>query len=312
MTSWWVNHKQTFKEEIEGGYIWSPTRNKDGSRNQTYLNLKAVKIGDIVFSYALGAIGAVGVVEREYIDSERPKAFGKDGEQWDKNGWLVQIWWIVFKEPFRPKDYLQTIVPLLADKYSPIQDNGDGNQKCYLASINDELGRLLLSISQNHNSGIDEFIEAAEQSVLDDVAERELAKQAFAATEKEQLIKARRGQGIFRINLEKIEKGCRLTGVDDERLLIASHIKPWRVSDNFEKLDGNNGLLLSPHVDRLFDRGWLGFSDKGEILFSSYRTALAMKAWGLDPAKNVGSFNERQRLYLNFHRSNIFKGQSNL
>ena len=306
MPSWWVNHKQTYKEELGGGYIWSPTRNKDDSRNQTYLNLTAVKVGDVVFSYAIGEIGAAGIVERGYIKSERPDAFGKGGEQWDENGWLVQICWIVFDKPFRPKDHLSAIVPLLPDKYSPIQHNGDGNQKCYLASINDELGGLLLSISQSHNAGIGELIEAAKQSVLDDVAEREIAKQTITTTEQEQLIKARRGEGIFRINLEKIENACRLTGVDDKRLLIASHIKPWRLSDNSEKLDGNNGLLLSPHVDRLFDRGWISFSDKGEILFSSNETAIAMKAWGLNPAKRVGSFNDRQKLYLSFHRSNIF------
>lgn len=49
MAFWWVNHKQTFKEEIGGGYIWSPAKNKDGSRNQTYINLTAVNVGDIVF-----------------------------------------------------------------------------------------------------------------------------------------------------------------------------------------------------------------------------------------------------------------------
>ena len=91
MKFWWVNHKQTFKEEIEGGYIWSPTKNNDGSRNQTYLNLTAVKVGDIVYSYAAGEIGAVSVVEREYVENERPEAFGHSGEQWDKNPTLKTL-----------------------------------------------------------------------------------------------------------------------------------------------------------------------------------------------------------------------------
>jgi hypothetical protein len=307
MKFWWVNHKQTFKEEIEGGYIWSPTKNNDGSRNQTYLNLTAVKVGDIVYSYAAGEIGAVSVVEREYVENEIPEAFGHSGEQWDKNGWLVQVQWTVFDKPFSPKDYLSAIVPLLPHKYSPIQDNGDGNQKCYLASISDELGNLLLSIAQSHNTGVDELIEDVEQSVLDDIAEGEIKKQAIPKTEQEQLIKARRGQGLFRINLERIEKGCRLTGVGDKRFLIASHVKPWRVSDDGEKLDGNNGLLLSPHVDKLFDKGWISFSEEGQVLCSTDRIAALMKTWGLDPKKNVGSFNAHQRLYLDYHRSNTFK-----
>jgi HNH endonuclease len=307
MTFWWVNHRQTFKEEIGGGYIWSPTKNKDGSRNQTYLNLAAVKTGDIIFSYAVGEIMAVGIVECEYAERERPEAFGNSGEQWDKKGWLVQVRWTVLEKPFSPRDYLRSIVPLLPDKYSPIQHNGHGNQKCYLASLSENLGNLLLSISQIHNSDVSDLIEDAEQSILEDIAEGQIKKQAIPETEQEQLIKARRGQGLFRFNLERIEKGCRLTGVNDKRFLIASHIKPWRVSDNSEKLDGNNGLLLSPHIDRLFDRGWVSFSDVGEVLISSVQIRLLMETWGLDPAKNAGSFNERQRLYLYYHRSKILR-----
>ncbi len=306
MTFWWVNHKQTFKAEIGGGYIWSPERNKDGSRNQTYLNLTAVEVGDIILSYAVGEIKAVGVVDHKYIESERPEAFGHSGEQWDKNGWLVQVLWTVFDKAFSPKDYLPEIVPLLPDKYSPIQDNGGGNQKCYLASISGDLGKLLLSIAQGHNAGVKEILDDSLQSVLDDIAESEIKNRVIPKTEQEQLIKARRGQGIFRLNLLEIERSCRLTGVSDKRFLIASHIKPWRVSDNIEKLDGNNGLLLSPHVDKLFDKGWISFSDEGQVLCSSNAIAPLMITWGLDLKRNVGSFNNRQKNYLDYHRSVIF------
>jgi hypothetical protein len=307
MPFWWVNHRQTFKEEIGGGYIWSPTKNNDSSRNQTYLNLTAIKVGDRVFSYAVGEIKAVGVVERKYVENERPEAFGHSGEQWDKSGWLVQIQWTVFDKPFSPKDYLSAIVPLLPDKYSPIQDNGDGNQKCYLASISDALGNLLLSIAQAHNAGVNEVIDDAEHFILDDIAEDEIKKQAIPKTEQEQLIKARRGQGLFRLNLENIEKGCRLTGIRDQRFLIASHIKPWRVSDNLERLDGNNGLLLSPHVDKLFDKGWISVSDNGLVLRAGEGIESLMRKWGLDPEKELGEFNEHQQKYLNYHRSEIFR-----
>jgi putative restriction endonuclease len=54
--------------------------------------------------------------------------------------------------------------------------------------------------------------------------------------------------------------------VTDKRVLVASYIKPWRTTDHYEKLDGQDGLLLSPHVDRLFDRGWITFKSTGDIL----------------------------------------------
>ena len=129
-------------------------------------------------------------------------------------------------------------------------------------------------------------------------------------TEKNQLVKARIGQGIFRTRVEEIESRCRMTGVSDKRFLVASHIKPWRASNNNERLDGNNGLLLSPHVDKLFDKGWISFSGAGRILCSNETIQTIMKAWGLDINKNVGVFTIEQEKYLEYHRINIYQSNS--
>jgi len=66
---------------------------------------------------------------------------------------------------------------------------------------------------------------------------------------REQLVGARRGQGVFRSNVLLREGACRVTGVDEPRHLKARHIKPWRHASDAERLDGANGLLLSPHID---------------------------------------------------------------
>jgi len=88
MAFWWVNHSRSHKEEIEGGYIWSPKTNKNGARNETYLNLTKACTADVVFSYATGAIRAVGIVETTHQERSCPDAFRKTGEQWDQEGWL--------------------------------------------------------------------------------------------------------------------------------------------------------------------------------------------------------------------------------
>jgi hypothetical protein len=308
MAFWWVNHKQTHKEEIEGGYIWSPKTNNDGSRNQTYINLTRAHVSDTIFSYAYGEIKAVGIIEDKCRKSERPSSFGDIGNQWNENGWLVPINWLVLEKPFSPKSNISLIAPLLPERYSPIQANGKGNQKCYLAEINNALGSVLLELAQSKNEGFNDTLNDLRDSIIEDEEKNRIEEGGIAETEKEQLIKARRGQGLFRIRLERIEKACRLTGVKDKRLLIASHIKPWRKSTNAEKLDGNNGLLLSPHVDRLFDRGWISFLDNGEVLCANTSISMIMEIWGLDSIKNVGEFNEKQRMYLAFHRENIYKG----
>jgi HNH endonuclease len=121
-------------------------------------------------------------------------------------------------------------------------------------------------------------------------------------TQKLKLVKARRGQGIFKKNLENFESACRVTGVGDIRHLRASHMKPWRDSTDFEKLDGNNGLLLSPHVDHLFDRGHISFSDAGTLLVSPDMTQEVLETWGIFEGQKCGVFREEQRIYLDYHR----------
>ena len=103
--------------------------------------------------------------------------------------------------------------------------------------------------------------------LVDSATEEQIWQRAnLSPCEKRQMINARMGQGIFRENVELIEKDCRVTGVLDRRHLRARHIKPWKFCNDREKLDGFNGLLLSPHIDHLFDRGHISFADNGRVL----------------------------------------------
>jgi putative restriction endonuclease len=305
---WWVNHKQTFESEIKGGYIWSPKNNRDDSYNQTYFNLTLTHPGDFVFSYANGTIGAIGVVTAPCLEQKKPVEFGKGGETWADVGWIVPIKWHHLEVPISPKKHIGEIAPLLPDKYSPIQRNGNGNQGCYLASISEKLGKLLFAIITssiqkyaNTLSDVQSEIEADREEMLIENSP------SIGETEKSQLITARRGQGKFRSNVERIESACRLTGVSDLGFLVASHIKPWKDSTNSERLDGSNGLLLSPHVDKLFDRGWISFTDNGDILCADDNIKQIMEAWGLNTDMNIGTFSDLQRKYLKYHRNNVFK-----
>ncbi|QKX52619.1 HNH endonuclease [Planococcus glaciei] len=87
-------------------------------------------------------------------------------------------------------------------------------------------------------------------------------------TEKERLIKARIGQGKFKKLLIKRECKCALCSVTDPRTLVASHIKPWSISTNKERLDVDNGLLLCPNHDALFDKQLISFNIEGKIVIS--------------------------------------------
>ncbi len=126
-------------------------------------------------------------------------------------------------------------------------------------------------------------------------------------TEKEQVIKSRIGQSIFKKNLLKNEEKCKLCGVSDKHFLIASHIKPWSQSNHRERLDINNGLLLCPNHDALFDKGYISFGDDGRVLISNSLDE-ALKIF-LNIHNNLQiQMNEMQRQYMEWHRECVFQG----
>ena len=87
-------------------------------------------------------------------------------------------------------------------------------------------------------------------------------------TQKTAIVQSRIGQGEFRNALIKKYGKCLISDVDNLKLLVASHIKPWTISDNKNRLSVNNGLLLSATYDKLFDRGLITFNNQGKIFLS--------------------------------------------
>lgn len=309
MNYWWVNHKQTHRAEIDGGYIWSPKTKANGGANETYLNLPRVVPGDVVFSYANAAIQAVGIATAVAQNVNKPAEFGSAGATWGTAGWLVPIEWQLLQAPVSPKQHLPMIAPLLPPRHSPIRaETGDGNQGCYLAAISTELGAVLQTIISRTDGDALEVAAVRSITAAEDLEEVALRQQTdLTITEVDQIVRARRGQGQFRLKVLAIEKQCRLTGLASEQFLVASHIKPWAVCTNAERLDGHNGLMLSPHVDRLFDRGWVSFDEDGSLLVASDEAEEALSAWGLPRAGfAVGRFTPRQCAFLAYHRKNVF------
>lgn len=121
------------------------------------------------------------------------------------------------------------------------------------------------------------------------------------------VIKVRLAQQLFRRRLASSRRRCCLTGITDPAHLRASHIKPWSECTERERQDPNNGLLLAPHVDHLFDRGYLSFEDDGTVLVSKHLDRAVLEAWGLDAVTNVAPFSTAQAKYLKYHRNVVFK-----
>lgn len=131
-------------------------------------------------------------------------------------------------------------------------------------------------------------------------------------TEAERLEVQRVGQDLFRTALLDFWQGrCCVTGLAVPSLLRASHIKPWAKcgSDN-ERLDVFNGLLLAPHLDALFDGGWISFSDQGGMLISKQLSAAARAQLGIAPAWSIPGLKTAHRGYLAHHREHEFRNGS--
>jgi putative restriction endonuclease len=298
MRYWWVNHKGTHAEEIGGGYIWSPKTLKTGGSKPTYENLTKVIPGDLVLSYAFAAIQAVGIVQEPHRETPKPKYGAGARESWADQGWYVPITWTLLDEPYYPKPDLEALRPLMPAIYTPLDKNGKGTENSYLAEISPDLFQEVIRRAAVKNPDLTD-------AVAEELAAQEVIESTTDETKKKQLVDARIGQGIFKDRLMELEPACRVTGTDDRRLLIASHIKPWAVSSNKERLDGNNGLLLAPHVDRLFDRFWISFTDDGTLITAGPGVEKRLLQWGLKPGMQTPALRPKQCAYMAYHRERL-------
>jgi len=320
MKFWWVNHKQTFAHEVGGRYIWCPKRKTNGARNHFYETAREVSPGDLVFSYAFAVVQAVGVARTYCYSCPQPDEFGRVGAAWNALGWRVDVEFQRFSTPLRTADYMNQLRDLLPTKYSPIKkSDGFGNQGAYLAEISRLMASRVLELASPvllsliNESRIAEEPPFSNESLeslseWEDAQERMIVSSVEAETERVALVKARIGQGTFRQRVSAIERACRVTQVMNPEHLVASHIKPWREASNKERLSGANGLLLTPTIDHLFDRGFISFSDDGELLQSPVADPYSLGRMGIhqNQLTLVGGFNTDQKHFLAYHRNEIF------
>jgi len=131
----------------------------------------------------------------------------------------------------------------------------------------------------------------------------------YDATEKDSN-KGRIGQEKYRNALLEECPFCPITMINDERLLIASHIKPWAVCDEKERIDPKNGFMLSPLYDRLFDQGFITFTDDKKLWVSQWLSPKNVQRIGLknDMYIQMLPIDEKRIEYLEYHRKCVFRG----
>ncbi len=300
---WWVNHSAAFPQEIEAGCLWFP---KPASRSRSAAastrRLAQLRPGDVIISHADGAIRAAGVVLSMAQESRAPfatAASSRDSRSSGKragasSGSIVRARFVAFENPVLVSEHLQRL-----------SIDGQVGVSALPQDLVEVISGLLAGQLEH---AVESMLRAAGRALLEDATAVEIQQRdGLDATRRCELLQARHGQGLFRANVELNEHECRLTGVLDRRHLRAVHIKPWFQCDEREMLDGLNGLLLSPHVAHLFERGYVSFADDGQLLISRELNPAVLEKWGFGFPCNAGPFRPEQRGYLEHHRREVFQ-----
>ncbi|MBI5352083.1 MAG: HNH endonuclease [Chloroflexi bacterium] len=172
--------------------------------------------------------------------------------------------------------------------------------------------RILLTDFQLRGDAPSEFVFriemlSSEIDAFKEVREHAAEYKTLDKTEQEQIVVSRLGQGDFRRNVIKLWGSCSVTGLQSVTLLRASHIKPWKNSDNQERLNPFNGLLLIPDYDFLFDRGYIAFKNNGSVIVSQRLSPFARNVFGVDDNLQLRHVFPDNKSYLDFHRTNVFE-----
>ena len=219
MRYWWVNQNQTYRHEVQGGYLWSPKRNANGARNPFYETMREVAPGDLIFSFKDTRILAIGVAQSYCWESPKPLEFGSAGQNWENIGWKVKVNFTKLANVIRPKDHIEILGPLLPGKYSPLQPNGNGLQSVYLTELSARFAEVLMGLIGNEIAPLTLAAREVKPVAADDLDfwERKLEQDIVSdptvrETERQAIIRARVGQGLFKERVSKIESRCRITG----------------------------------------------------------------------------------------------------
>ena len=298
MKFFWVNLGATFKEVNQGGFLWAPLystiEGKDGTlrtrTNRHWDVVDDVLDGDIIFCVNDKQITRVAEAKGDAYNAERPLSRGF--HKWNKKGRRVDVTLHSTARPVCRDEIAEEFLSRFNERCDPAVFTQHGTiNEIYMSHIGLDAGLYLLE-----KTGL---ISAFADRIVVGGSKRKLSK-----TTREAIILARVGQGSFRANLVKRWNcRCALTGLQNPDLLVASHIVPWGVSDNDERLDTDNGLLLATHIDRLFDCGLISFCEQGKLLISDELDPHAQQVFGLAQYQKLADVPKGTIQYLARHRA---------
>jgi putative restriction endonuclease len=262
MAHFWVNQGKTYADEKVAGLLWAPERTPAGGTLVHWETMALVQPGDVIFTYSAGALRGYAVATSSAVPMARPYAAGASYSP--SQGGRAVFCAYTTVTPAVPLGHINGVPERRAGlqaQPNPVLDiNGAVAQK-YLCQIS--------AFAADQLAGLVGGVPAAPPPPL-------------PATTVQRLQDARVGQGQFRSDLlAAFGAACAVTHLQHAPLLRASHIKPWAASNNQDRLDPNNGLLLAAGVDAAFDNGYIGFDQNGRMIARPALTQADMQALGI-------------------------------
>lgn len=295
MEFYWVNIGTTHRTVIDQHFLWAPKSSVNKVGNEVtrlyWDNVGKVRQGDIIFCCYNQRISFLAIADGNSYTEERPmsRSFG----EWDAVGNRVDVQIVELDRKIHRDEISSEFIARFNNRSTPSLFSAQARlNQIYMAHLPADAGMYLLEAVNQTARSEDAFIRAGTTEPT-----------KISPTTREALVMARLGQGKFRADLIKRWDGrCALTGLQNVNLMVASHINSWVLSDNIERLDVENGLLLAPHIDRLFDQGLISFSDNGSLQISPALNGGDRVIFGLDRFTKIEALSMRNLFYLERHR----------
>ncbi|UEP31314.1 MULTISPECIES: HNH endonuclease [unclassified Burkholderia] len=295
MEFYWVNVGQTINEVLSGNFLWAPDHTVTQSGKVHHLehwdNVAAVRTGDLIFCCHSQRISHIAKAVAPSYSAPKPPS--RSFAEWNPDGHRVDVELLELKTPLLRDEVSGEYMLRFDERTSPSLFTSMGTLKqIYMAHLPQDAGTYLLEAS----GMIDRF----EDALLSNSGNG----QKMSKTTRDAIVKARIGQGKFRADLlKRWNNQCSLTGLSNTDLLVASHIHAWSLSTNNERIDPDNGLLLAPHIDRLFDKGLISFDHEGLLLIGPTLSSHDQELFALDRYTSLRKITTGNRTYLARHRT---------
>lgn len=295
-----VMQGKTYQQSKALGVVWCALYDKTNKTPHSWQRMQDVKKGDVLFHCVKGEIVAIS-------QARENARIGMSEIEEGIAGTLFDALYEELEAPIAIKQHLNELRPVLPKKYSPFQENGDGNQG-FLYPCNDMLALRFLSLMNELNIAP----QAAEQLefTIDPVLhkERNLLAPIILMTEAQAKRQIRQRTRTFAKGLADMwPKQCAICGIDQPELLHATYAKPWKDAEQFEQTDAYNGLLLCSSHSALYEQGFIAFNGSGHIHISEQIDPTDYAKHNIHPKIRIPR-QEQHKPYFKWHKREVFRG----